>query len=264
MTSTTDVVETGIEELAVIFENESVDFFLEADIQARLYEILRRLFREQDELRYPPTGVWTKPVQNSERSSSVQQYDDWYKQHSNVDGTDPRNCKVTRVHTETWVKGWEYIDAPNNSLDLAVFSLTPYRPIQLFKGRKQVESEAIGAAIELKYIRNKENPSSLHSKIDIDKDDLLKNSSSLTLKNGVEKDLTRLEEFSADYQRESYFVLATHYDPLSRGWDRQNNSRIYRVEMIVAEAIVDHIQSDYPHVNTMYMCPGFSEWITQT
>lgn len=261
-TPVSEVVEAGLDELATTFEQESVDFFLESDLQARLYEVIRRRLRDRGELRYPARSPWEKLLQTVESPHGSGQYDGWYEEQANTNAKVSTNCRLTRVHTETWVKGWEYVDEDDNKLDIAVFDYPPYRPIQMIKGRKQVENEAIGAAIELKYLRTETSFPPLQSSIDPQTTSLSDLASSINLDyKGIGQDLERLNDFSEGYQRQSYFVFATHYDPLCRG--AHSSSYLSNVDdkKRIGEAMIEEIEASHPYVNVLYLYPDGSEWL---
>lgn len=256
-----EVTETALVELADDFKRNPVDFFLESDVQSRLYEIVRRILRENNELRYPP-NVFEDTVRVVEESVGAGSYDGWFAEFTNSDSD--VESHLTRVHTETWLsEEWGYSN--DNKLDMVVLDYPAYRPVQLFKGRRRIEESAIGAAIELKYLARdtsfpplKGNVDPKSANIDSLADDIRLDSS------GIEKDLDGLQDISEGHKRESYFVLATMYDPLCRGEQAKHHLSNAQVKENTGDAFVQLVRNEYPLANFLYLYPDGKEWFNRT
>lgn len=256
-----EVTETALEELANEFKCNPVDFFLESDVQARLYEIVRRMLREHDELRYPP-NVFENTVQVMDESVGAGSYDEWFAEFTNSDAD--VESHLTRVHTETWLsEEWDYSN--DNQLDMVVLDYPAYRPVQLFKGRRRIEESAIGAAIELKYLTRDTSFPPLKGNVDPKSADIDSLASDIRLDSSeIEKDLDSLQNISDGHKRESYFVLATMYDPLCRGEHAKKHLSNVQVKEKTGDALVQLVRDEYPLVNFLYLYPDGKEWLNRT
>lgn len=258
-----EATEAALVELADDFIRNPIDFFLEADIQSRLYEITRRILRENDELRYPP-AVFENTVQVSEESVGGGSYDDWFAEFTNEDPSG--DCHLTRVHTETWLsEEWGYSN--ENQLDMVVLDYPAYRPVQLFKGRRRIEEEAIGAAIELKYLSRDTSFPTLSGEVDPESADISTLSDGIQLDSGsnnIKKDLESLQNISDGHQRETYFILATTYDPLCRGEHGKQHLSNGRSKERTGDAFVQLVHDEFPLVNFLYLYPDGKEWINKS
>jgi|AntRauMinimDraft_3_1070383.scaffolds.fasta_scaffold02324_2 hypothetical protein len=255
-----EVTETALEEVAADFKDNPVDFFLESDIQSRLYETVRRILRENDELRYPP-NVFENTVRIAEETVGAGSYDDWFAEYTNSKPV--KDCHLTRVHTETWLsEEWDYSN--DNKLDMVVLDYPGYRPVQLFKGRRRIEESAIGAAIELKYLARDAAFPRLPRSVDAKSAsvDSLANDIKLD-SSGIEKDLKSLQKISEGHKRESYFVLATMYDPLCRGEHAKRHLSNAQVKEKTGDALVQLVRDEFPKVNFLYLYPDGKEWLNR-
>lgn len=259
-----EVTETALVELADDFKHNPVDFFLESDVQSRLYEILRRILRENSELRYPP-NVFEDTVRVAEESVGAGSYDEWFAEFTNSDSD--VESHLTRVHTETWLsEEWGYSN--DNKLDMVVLDYPAYRPVQLFKGRRRIEESAIGAAIELKFLSRDTSYPPLKKNVDPESVsiDSLTDYIQLDASNSskIEEDLDALQAISEGHGRESYFVLATMYDPLCRGPHAKRHLSNARAKEKAGDALVQVVQDEYPLVNFLYLYPDGKEWLNRT
>lgn len=259
-----EVTETALSELADDFARNPVDFFLESDVQSRLYEIVRRVLRENDELGYPP-NVFDESVRVVEQSVGAGSYDEWFAEFTNSDPDG--DCHLTRVHTETWLsEEWNYSN--DNKLDMVVLDYPAYRPVQLFEGRRRVEESAIGAAIELKFLSRDTSYPPLKENVDPESVsvDSLTDYIQLDPSNSskIEEDLDSLQAISEGHQREAYFILATMYDPLCRGQHARRYLSNARAKEKTGDAFVQLVQNEYPLVNFLYLYPDGNEWLNRT
>ena len=256
-----EVTETALAELADDFKRSPIDFFLESDVQSRLYEIVRRILQENDELRYPP-NVFEDTVRVVEESAGAGSYDEWFAEFTNSDPN--KECHLTRVHTETWLsEEWDYSN--DNKLDMVVLDYPAYRPVQLFKGRRRIEESAIGAAIELKYLARDTSFPRLKGNVDPESVNIASLVDYIRLDSSkIEKDLDSLQAISEGHKRESYFVLATMYDPLCRGEHAKRYLSNAQAKEKTGDALVQLVQNEYPLVNFLYLYPDGKEWLNRT
>lgn len=259
-----EVTESALAELADDFARNPVDFFLESDVQSRLYEIVRRILRENNELRYPP-NVFEDTVRVVQESVGAGSYDEWFAEFTNNDSD--AESHLTRVHTETWLsEEWGYSN--DNKLDMVVLDYPAYRPVQLFEGRRRIEESAIGAAIELKFLSRDTSYPPLKENVDPESvsTDSLTDYIQLDASNSskIKEDLDALQDISEGHMRESYFVLATMYDPLCRGEHAKQHLSNAQVKEKTGDALVQLVQKEYPLVNFLYLYPDGKEWLTRT
>jgi len=233
------------EGVAVEFVEQPVDFTVEYEVQARLYERLRAELAERDSLHTTAEEVSLVGTKTG------------YKQAywETVEAKWQDNGGLTRVHPEVTVTKGERID-------LAVLTETVER-VGWHNGSKRFEESDLAAAFEVKYVKNKSRFPTTEGVNELRKMDEDRLRSALdTTENGLQGDFEELGRLPDDVR--TFLVLYSnknylYSEPLSPR--ERRHEPVY--ESIGREAR-KWLRQAGAETNTavLYVTPRKYEWIT--
>ena len=256
-----DIV-SSLDRLADEFVDRPIDFVLEADLQARIYEMLRSELRSRGELYADWDPKWHglelggHPEHMQENVGKIK---DKVEQKVETAGESP----FSRVHTEVMIME-PFAGDRNEMLDLAVFEQTGRRPVIWNDGSKRFDAETIDTAIELKFVKNKAKfPCSLSfSEVENLDQHSLRDEIDLT-SNSIQADVDELEYLASEYTTtDAYFVLYSNYDYLYRS-TVASDSRRHRIYEKIGNAVCAELREQCDEISVQYVHPMGSEWIVR-
>lgn len=254
--SDTELYINAVIQLAEEFKTNPMDFILERDLQARLYEILRESLEER--------GRSMAQFACSNRLMIGDKTPDYKQGFGDLIEAKLRDQnQVSRVHTEVAFHQPLEAREGREQFDIAVLREQIDRPFAWNDGSKRADMDLVAAAIELKYIKNKKGfPVNLKFD-DIEDADI--SSIAARLKkdaNDIEEDLDELEEVNDVYTTDVFILIASNYDYLHRSEKHDTSVRRNHINRKVGKAVVYWIQQNYS-VPVLYTSPFTTEWVNR-
>jgi hypothetical protein len=237
-----------LEEISEMFKARPLDFLLEQDLQSRVAEVLRQELRCQN-------ALYADFVDESltYSSNNMANYKLRYPQEIQRK-VQESETSLSRVHTEVAVQDHlTAADGWREQIDVVAFRNQLETPIEWNDGSKRFDPEDFEAAIELKYIKNK-NYFPTHSEVD----DLTK--SLKTDSNSIESDL---EELAALPQHtETFLVIFSNYNYLYQGPVLDTSETKKKKYTRIGDAMCDWLRANAEDTYVLYAQPFHSEWVT--
>jgi hypothetical protein len=237
-----------LDEIAEAFIERPLDFLLEQDLQTRVAEALRQELRNRDTL-YADFA----DVSLTYSSDNMANYKLPYPQQIREKAEEIKN-PLSRVHTEVAVQDHlTAADGWREQIDVVVFRNQLENAIEWNDGSNRFDPEDFEAAIELKYIKNK-NYFPTHSGID-DLTESLKTDS-----NSIASDLEELAALPE--HTETFLVIFSNYNYLYQGPVLDTSANREQKYTRVGDAMCDWLRANVGDTHVLYAHPFYSEWIT--
>lgn len=242
----------SLESVAKEFELHPLDFTVEADIQARIFEDLRERLRESGELK---TGFTNEDFYER----YVAQYKSTFADHFQEKASESE--PLTRIHVElSPLADDEYKPTGSrNQLDVAVLGNTLSNPLHWKDGTKRFDPSDIEIAIELKYVKNKNRISTTLNDTELDdasSEDVKE--SLLWDQNNIRVDLDRLDTLADPTA--TFLAIFSNYDYMYRGSIQDSVDRKEKRYSILGDAAANWL-SEYPEeTSVLYVHPTGYEW----
>lgn len=236
-----------LDAIADEFIDRPLDFLLEQDLQTRVAERFRRELRQRDALY---TEFATTPLTYSR--SNTANYKIRYPQHI-LEKAEESEKSISRVHTEVAVQ--DHLTADDGwreQIDVVVFRDEMQNPIEWNDGSNRFDPEDFEAAIELKYIKNK-NYFPTHAGVN-DLEASLKTDS-----NSIESDLEELDALSDN--TETFLVIFSNYNYLYQGPVLDTSQTKKETYTRVGDAMCEWLRANAGDTRVLYAQPLHSEWI---
>jgi hypothetical protein len=189
------------------FLDRPMDVTMEADMQCRLVEMLRREFEVSDDL------IARCPNPSLIDDGNFAQYKRPYIERIAERSSD-KEPRLSRVHPEVNLSG---PGAPNEQIDVVVFDRELDYPIRWNGGSKRYDERDVAAAFELKFITNQNVISNDFDTQTLRRasEDEMRSRSRIeqldTQNRKLDSDLSRLNDLPTD---ETYLILFSHYNYL--------------------------------------------------
>lgn len=243
-------------ELAKEFEQNPMDFVLERDLQARLYELLQKRLITEDKQAAKFTCSTRLAIGDKTpdyKRDYVQEIEEDLRQR---DG-------ISRVHTE--IAFFQPMEERHGreQFDVAILRDQIDRPFVWNDGSKRVDMDLVETAIELKYVKNKTGFPVDMTFDEVENNDIQTISDNINKDaNDIRGDLDELTEVNDVYTTDVCLVIASNYDYLHLSDTHDYLVRRNEVQDKVGDAVVQWIQNEYS-VPVLYTCPFTSEWIIE-
>ena len=232
-----------------------IEFTVELDIQARLTETVRKKFREKNRLqaRFADDRI--------EYTGQSANYKESYVDHF-LTKVRQAETPFSRVHTEV-APYEELIDDLDSRerIDVVVFSEQLEHPIRWRGGSQRHHWDDYDAAIEIKYVKNKNKFPAEISETEILDTSIASLRSQIDFTaNSIGSDIAELERLPASVDR--YLLLVSNHDYLYRGpiadLDHRRQQRYSRL----ADAAVAELQDRVEQTHILYVHPTGWQWLT--
>jgi len=237
-----------LDEIAEAFIERPLDFLLEQDLQTRVAEALRHELRNRDSL-YADFADASLTYSSNNMANYKLPYPKEIQQ--TAEGIEN---PISRVHTEVAVQDHlTAADGWREQIDVVVFRNPLENAIEWNDGSNRFDPEDFEAAIELKYIKNK-NYFPTHSGVDNLVESLKTDS------NSIESDLEELAALPD--HTETFLVIFSNYNYLYQGPVLDTSQTRKKKYTRVGDAMCDWLRANAGDTHVLYAQPLHSEWIT--
>jgi hypothetical protein len=237
------------------FLDRPMDVTMEADMQCRLVEQLRRELKLNDTLmaRCPNPPL----TDDGNYAQYKRPYIDKIAEHSS--GTRGR---LSRVHPEVNLSG---SDAPNEQIDVVVFDRELSYPIRWNGGSKRYDERDVTAAFELKFIKNQNVISNDFDTATLRRasENEMRSDSRIeqldTQNRKLDYDLARLNELPT---AETYLIIFSHYNYLFQPELLDGSGATKRKNRKVGWTVDAWLSAEAEQGSTdiLYVHPGGKTW----